>query len=115
MDLKAGVIPFNRASSNEEEVLIEVYVVTGKHGLLRIPESFCKECNMFYQAAKKASEQVDVEVDIRVKSYWTRFLRPLLKGGHHPPVMLVDGRLVAQGYDVPDADAVLEQIQISAD
>lgn len=108
MELEADVLPFSKSS--EAEILIEIYVVTGFHGFLKIPESFCKECNMFYQAAKQASESSELDVEIAVKSYWTRFLRPLVKGGHHPPVMLVNGELVAQGYDVPDEERILNAI-----
>jgi hypothetical protein len=101
--LKASVIPFTG-----EEADIEIYVVTGFHGFFRIPESFCKECNMFYQAAKKAAEESEKEVEIQVRSYWTGFLRPLLKGGSHPPVILVNGKMVSQGYDVPEPEEILE-------
>lgn len=109
MGLKANVLPFRK--SKESEILIEIYVVTGFHGFLNIPESFCKECNMFYQAAKQAAQSTDSEIEISVKSYWTRFLRPLIKGGYHPPVMLVNGELVAQGYDVPDEERILYHIE----
>lgn len=108
-DLKASIIPGKSSDSGEVDIVI--YVVTGRHGILKIPESFCKECNLFYQAAKQASEDVDFEVSISIRSYWTRFLYPLLKGGHHPPVMLMDGELVAQGYDVPDKEYLRDKIE----
>lgn len=104
-ELKAGTVPFTGGKAE-----IEIYIVTGFHGLVRIPESFCKECHMFVRAARKASEQTDQEIDIQVKSYWTRFLRPLIKGGVHPPVMLVNGKLVAQGYDVPESERIIEKL-----
>lgn len=85
--------------------------MTGKHSFFRIPESLCKECNMFYHAAKEAADQVDEEVDIRVKSYWTRFLRPLLKGGFHPPVIIVNGKLFSQEYDVPEIESLVDEIE----
>lgn len=93
------------------KAVIEIYVVTGNHGFLWIPESFCRECHMFVQAAKEASEEVDRDIDIQVKSYWSRFLRPLLKGGVHPPVMLVDGEVFCQGYDVPDRNDLAEKLE----
>lgn len=110
MDLKADTIPFHGAKS-DSEIVIEIYVVTGKHSFFSIPESFCKECNMSYHAAKEAADHVDVEVDIRVKSYWTRFLRPLLKGGFHPPVIIVDDKLFSQGYDVPEVESLVDEIE----
>lgn len=104
-ELKAGILPFTGSKAE-----IEIYIVTGFHGLVKIPESFCKECHMFVRAAQEASEKLDQEVDIQVKSYWTRFIRPLLKGGYHPPVMLVDGKLLAQGYDVPESERIIEKL-----
>jgi hypothetical protein len=101
-ELKASLIPFKGREAD-----IQIYVVTGFHGFLRIPESFCKECNLFYNAAKRAAEQSEGEVDIQVKSYWTRFLRPLIKGGFHPPVMLVNGKVISQGYNVPEPEDIL--------
>jgi hypothetical protein len=107
-ELRASTVPFK---GNKAE--IEIYIVTGFHGLVKIPESYCKECHMFVRAAQEASEQVDQEVDIQVKSYWTRFLRPLLKGGTHPPVMLVNGGLVAQGYDVPGSEEIAKKLSMN--
>jgi len=112
MSLKADILPF-RGESSDSDVLVEIYVVTGKHGFLSIPESFCKECNLFYHSAEEAAEKSDKDVEIRVKSYWTRFLRPLLKGGYHAPVILVDGEMFSQGYDVPDVDELVEVIDRS--
>jgi predicted Rdx family selenoprotein len=104
-ELQASMIPFTGGKAE-----IEIYVVTGFHGFLRIPESFCKQCNLFYRAAGIAAEESERDVEIQVKSYWTRFLRPLLKGGYHAPVMLVNGKMVSQGYDVPEPDEVLEAL-----
>lgn len=104
-ELKANIFPFTGSKAE-----IEIYIVTGFHGMVRIPESFCKECHMFVRAAQEASEQISRDVEIEVKSYWTRFLRPLMKGGIHPPVMLVNGELVAQGYDVPEPERVIKEL-----
>lgn len=78
--------------------------------MLKIPESYCKECNLFYQAVKQASEEVETDVDIRVKSFWTGFPFTVLKGGYHAPVLFIDGELVAQGYDVPDKETVKKKL-----
>ena len=110
MALDADTVPFH-GCENDSKIVIEIYVVTGKHSFLQIPESFCKECNMFYHAAKEAADQVNEEVDIRVKSYWTRFLRTLLKGGFHPPVIIVNGKLFSQGHDVPEVESLVDEIE----
>ena len=104
-EFKASLTPFSG-----EDARIEIYVVSGIQGFFRIPESFCKECNLFYQAANKASEESNTQADVQVKSYWTRFLRPLLKGGYHPPVILVDGKIVGQGYNVPEKQEIKDML-----
>lgn len=107
-DLRAKLLPFEGDSE------IKIYVVTGLHGGIKIPESFCEECNLFVKAARESVQEVDRDVNIDVISYWTRFLYPLLKGGHHPPVMLINGEVVAQGYDVPDKELIKGKLEETA-
>ncbi len=107
--IKASILPFE--GKTDSDITAEVYVVTGMHGIIRIPESFCKECHLFIRAVQQASEEIDGEVDIQVKSYWTRFLRPLIRGGFHPPVLLVNGKLFSQGYDVPEKEKLVKRFQ----
>lgn len=59
---------------------------------------------MFYQAVKEVSDEAEVDVEISVYSYWTSFLRPLIKGGYHAPILIINDELVCQGYDVPDKE-----------
>jgi len=108
-ELGARLWPFG-GHEEDAAVLVTLYVVTGRHGFISIPESFCKECNLFYHAAEEARQDLDVSVSIAVRSWWTGFPRALLHGGYHPPVMLVGGERIAQGYDVPSPDRVREAI-----
>lgn len=98
------------SGSDPDAVEITCYVVTGEHGGLTIPESFCRECHLFVRAAEQAAEQVDDDMEIHVRSWWTGFPVALLHGGYHPPVMLVDGEMVAQGHDVPSPDDIVDAI-----
>jgi len=108
---RAKLIPWSQEKSDNP--VVTIYVVTGRHGILKIPESFCKECNMFFHAAEEASQDLDFDVDIRVRSWWTSFLIPLIKGGYHAPIMMVDGSVLAQGYDVPSPDMVKKALETS--
>lgn len=96
---------------DRETVHVKVYVVTGRHGGLRIPESFCRECNLFVRAADTAAEQVDLPVEVHVYSWWTRFLGALRYGGYHPPVMVVGGTKLCQGHEVPSTEDVVAAIE----
>lgn len=109
------LFPTRHRSGQSDTVEITVYVVTGPHGILRIPDGFCKECNLFTRAAFVAADQVEVEVNIRVVSWWTHFLGALRHGGYHPPVMVVGGKKIAQGHDVPTPDDVTAAIHDARD
>ncbi|MFB6147197.1 MAG: hypothetical protein ABEJ08_05865 [Halobacteriaceae archaeon] len=94
-----------------DAVTVTVYVVSGRHGRLRIPESFCRECHRFVRAADAAAERVDRPVAVRVRSWWTHLPWALRRGGYHPPVMVVGSRRLCQGYDVPSPERVVEAIE----
>ena len=102
---------FGGGSADPDAVRITCYVVTGDHGGITIPESFCRECHLFVRAADVAAERADVPVDVRVVSWYTHALGALRHGGYHPPVMVVGGRRLSQGYDVPSVDDVAAAIE----
>ena len=106
----ASLLPW-RSSGETADLTITVYIVTGKHGKIRIPESFCRECNLFVRAADLAAEQVDADVNVRVVSWWTHVFSALRYGGYHAPVMVVGRKRLCQGYDVPTTCEVLEAIE----
>ena len=108
----ASLLPW-RSADAAADVEITVYIVTGYHGKLRIPESFCRECNLFVRAADQAAEAVDADVRVTVRSWWTHVLGALRHGGYHPPVMIVGDRRLCQGHDVPTVEAVVDAIEVS--
>ena len=112
--LRARLSPFGPTSSTDG-VDVTVYVVTGRHGKLRVPESFCKECHMFTRRAQLASEEIDVDVTISVRSWWTHFPWALRHGGYHPPVMVVGGNRLCQGHDVPTTEDVVGAIEAASE
>ncbi len=110
--LRAQLSPFSGDTETAKQTVdITVYVVTGWHGKLRVPESFCKECHMFTRRAQLASETVDIPVRISVRSWWTHFPWALRRGGYHPPVMIVGGKRLCQGHDVPTTEEVVGAIE----
>lgn len=107
--LDASILPFTGSETDEPRIVI--YVVSGTHAGITVPKSFCKECHLFASAAQDAVEELDMDVAISVRSYWTRFLWPLLHGGYHPPVMMIDGHVITQGYAVPDPEEIKDAIR----
>lgn len=111
----AELWPSRSADPAVDAVQVTVYIVSGHHGFLTVPESFCRECHRFVRAADQAAERVDVPATVDVVSWWTRFPWALRHGGYHPPVMVVDGTRLAQGYDVPTPERVAEAIEAAAE
>lgn len=106
----ASLLPW-RSTAEAADLEITVYIVTGYHGKLRVPESFCRECNLFVRAADQAAAQVDADVRVTVRSWWTHVLGALRYGGYHPPVMIVGNHRLCQGHDVPTTEAVVDAIE----
>lgn len=111
--LRAKLLPWPRKRGDEDSIEIVVYVVTGWHGILPIPTAFCRECHMFTRRADMAAEQVDVDVNVTVRSMWTHLPWARRRGWNHSPVMTVDDKLLCQGYDVPTTDEVIAAIERS--
>ena len=97
-----------------DPVQVRVYVFTGWHTLFKIPESWCRECQLFVRVADRAAAEAGVPVEVRPVSWWWRVLGALRFGGYHPPVMVVDGRRIAQGHDVPSMERVVDAIHAAA-
>jgi hypothetical protein len=113
-ELRAAWFPW-AGEKSEADVVVKLYIVTGEHGGVRIPESFCRECHMFARRADAAAEQVDASVAVDVYSWWTHVLGALRHGGYHPPVMVVGGTRLCQGHDVPTTDEVVTAIETALD
>ncbi len=103
------------ASSNSlGPVEVRVYRFSGRQGLFTIPESWCRECDMFVRAVDQAAEQIDDPVDVTVLPWFVHMFGALRYGGYHPPVLVVDGERIAQGEDVPTVERVVEAIQAAS-
>jgi hypothetical protein len=85
---------------------VTVYYITGKQlGPLTVPGNWCAECDLTVRAVEAALLEVDPDCDLTfVAKPWMRHAIPaLLKGGWHPPVVVVDGKVHSQGV-VPRSD-----------
>jgi len=59
----------------------------------------CGECSLTSDVIMDtlAHELVHVPVELHIRDWLSEWWKPLLKGGWHAPIMLVDGRIVSQG------------------
>ncbi len=91
---------------------VKIYYITGRQlGPITIPHSWCEECDLTVRLMNRLVDELDVGDAIRVeaKPWIANMIPALLKGGWHPPVLLVGGRVHSQGV-VPDADSLREEL-----
>ncbi|MCL6416809.1 hypothetical protein MIB92_14200 [Aestuariirhabdus sp. Z084] len=79
-------------------VEIKLYRWAGQWGpfLVKIP---CGECALTLDVIKDtlARELAGIEVSLEVRDWLSCWWQPLLKGGWHAPIVMVDNRVVSQG------------------
>ncbi|MDE1765575.1 MAG: hypothetical protein KGI27_04765 [Thaumarchaeota archaeon] len=91
-------------------VHILIYKITGKQLFFNVPESVCEECDLTVNIAKKVlSEMGNKKITLEVKPWMNKALSSLFKGGWHPPVLLINGKVFSQGI-VPDEQKLRESV-----
>ena len=96
-------------------VSVVVYRITGKQLFFNVDESYCEECDITIRHIIELSEKLpDIHIKLIVKPWLNNMFQVLLKGGWHPPVVLVDGKRISQGV-VPSDDLLTKAIIEAAD
>ena len=81
----------------KDSVKITVYRWAGKKWFLRIRDE-CIECDVTVsQVRTLVARNPNWPVEWEIKPWLTHLWESLRRGGWHPPVVLVDGKLVRQG------------------
>ena len=64
---------------------------------VRIP---CGECALTKDVIQDTltTELVDIPVKLEIREWLSEWWKPLLKGGWHAPIVLVDGKVISQGH-----------------
>lgn len=91
---------------------VKIYYIIGRQlGPISIPHSWCEECDLTVRLVNQLVGELDAGDAIRVqaKPWLANMIPALLKGGWHPPVLLVGGRIHSQGV-VPDPDILREEL-----
>ena len=79
-------------------VKVTLFKWAGRWGPFKIKIP-CGECAITKDviADTLATELSDIAVDVETKEWLSEWWRPLLKGGWHAPIVMVEGRVVSQG------------------
>ncbi|MEM7620042.1 MAG: glutaredoxin [Pseudomonadota bacterium] len=83
----------------QQPVHIILYRWAGAWGPFRVKIP-CGECTLTKDVIEDTlkAELGGVPVTLEVREWLTEWWKPLPKGGWHAPIVLVDGKLVSQGY-----------------
>ncbi len=94
------------------DVVVTVYPIAGKQLFFRVPDSLCRECELTVHVVKQLMGDLKAEsrlVRLEVKPWLNNLIGALWRGGWHPPVVTINGRLFSQGM-VPDAGRLREAL-----
>lgn len=82
----------------QQSVKITIYRWAGAWGPFKVKIP-CGECALTVDIVKDTMEQelngIPVELDIR--DWLSEWYKPILKGGWHAPIVMVDGNIISQG------------------
>ena len=88
------------SSAAPAATVVTVYPMTGRQLFFNVPHAICKECDLTIRLVQRvASDLPDVEV--RIKPWFNHLFDALRRGGWHPPVVTINGKIATQGI-VPD-------------
>ncbi|MDE1852868.1 MAG: hypothetical protein KGI38_03865 [Thaumarchaeota archaeon] len=100
---------------DENRVEVTVYRITGRQLFFDVGRSVCEECDLAVAAVSRAVNELEgTAILFKVEPWLDRLPFALAKGAYHPPITLVDGRIVGQGV-VPDVDQVKRAIAAAAE
>ena len=84
---------------NDQKVKIEIYRWAGAWGPFKVKIP-CGECTLSVDIIKDTidNELNGIPIDLEIKEWLTEWWKPLMKGGWHAPIIMVDNKVVSQGY-----------------
>jgi len=94
------------------DVRVKIYYIAGRQiGPLSIPSSWCPECDLTLRVVQDVLKALGPEIEIRVdaKPWLPHLFSSLRRGGWHPPVVLINDRLVSQGV-VPNREMLQQRL-----
>jgi len=98
-----------------KKVNVVIYKMTGKQLFFNVPESMCEECDLSVERVKSVAKKINGnKINIEVEPWFNHMMKVLLKGGWHPPVVTVNGKIFSQGI-VPDAQKLESVMRIEVD
>jgi len=97
-------------SAQRTRAIVTVYPMTGRQlGIFWVPHALCEECDLTVRLVQRVTADMP-GVEVRTKPWFSNLFDALRRGGWHPPVVTINGKIVTQGI-VPDASRLRRAIE----
>lgn len=82
----------------DDPVVVTLYRWAGQWGPFKVNIP-CGECALTVDVLKDtfAGELAGIPIELEDRVWLTNWYKPLLKGGWHAPIVMVDGKIISQG------------------
>ena len=80
--------------------VVTVYPMTGRQLFFNVPHRICEECDLTVRLVQRVAADAP-QVEVRIRPWFNNIFDALRRGGWHPPVVTVNGKVTTQGV-VPD-------------
>ena len=80
--------------------VVTVYPMTGRQLFFTVPHAVCEECDLTVRLVQRVAAGLP-DVEVRIKPWFNHLFDALRRGGWHPPVVTINGKITTQGV-VPD-------------
>lgn len=91
-------------SAADATTVVTVYPMTGRQLFFNVPHAICEECDLTVRLVQRVADDLP-NVEVRIKPWFNNVFDALRRGGWHPPVVTIDGKVTTQGV-VPDEDGL---------
>ena len=88
--------------ADQSGTVVTVYPMTGRQLFFNVPHKICEECDLTVRLVQRVASELP-QVEVRIKPWFNNIFDALRRGGWHPPVVTINGRIATQGI-VPDED-----------
>jgi len=92
------------AGASEDATVVTVYPMTGRQLFINVPHAICEECDLTVRLVERVASDLP-HVEVRIKPWFNHLFDALRRGGWHPPVVTIDGKVSTQGV-VPDEESL---------
>ena len=94
---------------NPPPTVVTVYPMTGRQLFFNVPHSLCEECDLTVRLGRRVAAEFP-HVDVRIKRWFNNLFDALRRGGWHPPVVTINGKISSQGV-VPEEDSLRQALR----